>query len=77
MATETRITTTSTIGKEIQKVRRLQGLTQHELACIAGTGTRFISDLERGKKNINLGKVLLVLGALGLGLYLVNKMGKK
>ena len=77
MATETRITTTNAIGKEIQKVRRLQGLTQHELACIAGTGTRFISDLERGKKNINLGKVLLVLGALGLGLYLVNKMGKK
>ena len=77
MATETRITTVGIIGKAIQSARRRQGLTQHELACIAGTGTRFISDLERGKKNINLGKVLLVFGALGLKLYLVNKLDKK
>lgn len=74
---EIKINTTSSIGKEIQEARKQQGLTQEELAQIAGTGTRFISDLENGKQNINLGKVLLVLGALGLGLYLLNKWGKK
>lgn len=36
----------------------------------AGTGLRFIIDLERGKPSCQTGKMLLVLQALGLSLTL-------
>ncbi len=74
---EKRSSSVSFIGEEIRSARKEQGLTQEELAKISGTGTRFISDLENGKESINLGKLLLVAAALGLGLYLLNKWGKK
>lgn len=54
------------IGKRIRKVRKELGLNQSELALASGTATRFISDLENGKETCHLGKVLSVLGALGI-----------
>ena len=36
-------------------------------------GTRFISDLENGKGTIQIQKLLDVLNALGLGLYIFNR----
>ena len=40
-------------------------LHQDELAAAAGVGTRFIVDLEKGKKTAEIGKVMTVLEALG------------
>ncbi len=74
---DNKLTSTNAIGEVIRNTRKKQGLSQEELAKIAGTGTRFISDLENGKQNINLGKTLLVLSALGLGIYLLNKWDNK
>ena len=54
-----------TIGSLIQRTRKAQGLRQDELAGVANVGTRFIVDLEAGKQTAQLGKVLLVLAALG------------
>lgn len=54
-----------TIGSLIQRTRKAQGLRQDELAGVANVGTRFIVDLEAGKPTAQLGKVLLVLTALG------------
>jgi len=43
-------------------------MTQTELASLSGTGLRFVSELERGKPNVALNKVVAVLSALGLRL---------
>ncbi len=60
----------------IKDARKEQGLTQEDLAGLSGTGTRFVSDLENGKETAQIGKILLVLGALGLGLYAFSKWKK-
>ena len=49
--------TVEPIGKFVQERRKAAGLTQRELAELAGVGTRFISDLERGKSTVRLAEV--------------------
>ena len=65
------------IGIIIRDVRKAQGISQEQLAGVAGTGVRFISDLENGKERIQLAKVLKVLEALGLGMYIFNRWENK
>ena len=57
------------VGKLVQTERKRQGLTQLQLAGLANTGIRFVSDLENGKGTVQLQKLLAVIAALGLGLY--------
>ncbi len=54
------------IGTAVRQARRTHGLTQTQLAGLAGTGLRFISELERGKPTVALDKTLAVLAVLGL-----------
>ena len=61
------------IGELIRTTRKAQGISQEQLAGVASTGTRFISDLENGKGTIQVQKLLKVLDALGLGLYIFNR----
>ncbi|MBJ6978090.1 type II toxin-antitoxin system Y4mF family antitoxin [Luteimonas sp. MC1895] len=63
---------TPSLGKAVRTARKTHGLTQTELAGLAGTGPRFISDLERGKPTVEAGKVLDVLSVLGLRLLLAG-----
>jgi len=49
-----------------RKERKALGLTQQQLADLAGTSMLFVSQLERGKKTLRLDKVLPVLKVLGL-----------
>lgn len=58
------------VGKLVQAERKRQGLTQLQLAGLANTGIRFVSDLENGKGTVQLQKLLAVLAALGLGLFI-------
>lgn len=58
--------TSSRLGDLVVDVRRAHGLTQAELAAVAGTGARFIFDLEWGKPTLEIQKTLDVLDALGL-----------
>lgn len=51
----------------------IKELTQMELSRLANTGVRFISDLENGKPDVSLYKLLSVVYALGLELRIVNK----
>lgn len=60
--------TSGEIGLKIREARRRQGLTQPALAFVAGTGLRFIVDLEAGKSTCQIGKVLQVMAALGMQL---------
>ena len=54
------------IGRLVRRVRKVQGLTQTELAGATGVGVRFIVDLEKGKQTCQLGKTLEVLHMLGI-----------
>ncbi len=60
----------SAIGEKIRAIRKAQGVSQETLAGIAGTGQRYISELERGKKTARIREMLKVLDALGAGLYI-------
>jgi len=53
------------IGRLVRSRRKQAGLTQARLAVLAGVGTRFLSELERGKPGLRLDKVLMVLQDLG------------
>lgn len=60
------------IGRFVQSERKRQGLTQTQLAGLAGTGVRFVSDLENGKGTIQVQKLLAVVQTLGLGLFIFS-----
>ncbi len=53
---------------EVRQARKRLGVTQRDLAMTAGTGLRFVVELEQGKETLQMGKVLNVLQALGLRL---------
>lgn len=74
MTANTKITSVFSLGQQVQQLRKQQGLTQAQLAALSGTGTRFVGDFERGKENLNFGKMLQVLSALGLDLYVSSRM---
>ena len=58
------------IGRYIRQVRKQLHVTQKDLALTAGTGLRFITDLENGKPTCHIGKTLQVLQVLGIKLNL-------
>jgi y4mF family transcriptional regulator len=60
----------------IRARRRAAGLTQTELAGLAGTSLRFISELERAKPTVQLEKVLEVLATLGLQIRIFDAGGE-
>lgn len=60
------------LGAVIRQARKAHGLTQSQLAGLAGAGVRFVSELERGKPGAEIGKVLDVLAVLGLRLRVVG-----
>lgn len=68
-----KLVSTKDIGLLIKTTRKAQGVTQEQLAGVANTGIRFISDLENGKPTIQVNKLLNVLSALGLGMYIFSK----
>ncbi len=58
------------LGAAIRAERKRLGVTQKQLAMAAGTGLRFLSELERGKATSRIEGVFRVLQALGLKLHL-------
>lgn len=64
------IHSTEHLGQVIRQVRKQLGVTQRDLALTAGTGLRFIIELEKGKRTCQIGKVLQVLHVLGIQLNL-------
>jgi len=65
-------TNATEIGKLIQSERKRQGLTQLQLAGMAGTGIRLISDIENGKGTVQIQKLMSVIQTLGLGLFIFS-----
>ena len=60
-------------GGIVCRYRKKQNLTQVELAGLAQTGTRFISELENGKATVQFDKVLHVLHLLGIDLVATER----
>lgn len=56
------------LGELIRGRRRELGLTQTEVAEVANTNLRFLSELERGKPTARLENVMRVLATLGIDL---------
>lgn len=53
------------IGSFVRARRQASNLTQQELGELAGVGTRFISELERGKPTLRMDAVNRVLQVFG------------
>ena len=60
------------IGRRIKEIRKGQHVSQMTLAGLAGTGARYISELERGKETARIRELLKLLDALGAGLYVMT-----
>lgn len=62
------MTTASDIGSALRAARRRLGLTQQEVADLAGLSDRTVRDLEKGSRSPSLGAVIAVATVLGLRL---------
>lgn len=60
------------IARFVRERRKASGLTQRELGELARVGTRFISELERGKPSLRLHLVNQVLAVFGKTLGVVD-----
>lgn len=67
------VATVKDIGLAIQRMRKEQGLTQLDVAGLAGLGNRFVVELEKGKETVQMQKALDVLALLGLELVIRRK----
>lgn len=56
------------VGTLVREHRHARGFTQRDLAASCGCGTRFISELERGKPTVEFDRVMLVLNTLSIDL---------
>jgi y4mF family transcriptional regulator len=65
-----KITDSKSLGSALRKRRKELGYTQRDLSEFTGLSISFLSDLERGKKTIELEKALFVTSILGLNLTL-------
>ena len=68
---------TAELGQKVRELRRAQKITQTQLAWLANTGIRFISDLENGKETCHIGKVLRVIETLGVDMLIRNPYDKE
>lgn len=58
------------LGAVVKTVRKEQGLTQAELADLAGIGEATLKRIESGNKDVTFSNILHVLDVLGVGLWI-------
>lgn len=58
--------TSSEIAKAVHYCRKQSGLTQQELAKLAGVGKTVVFDIEKGKETVQLNILLKVLDVLNI-----------
>jgi y4mF family transcriptional regulator len=63
------------LASAVRSRRKTLGVTQIELARLAGCGPVFVYGLETGKKTLRLDKLLAVLEVLGLELVIAEGKG--
>jgi transcriptional regulator with XRE-family HTH domain len=67
------VTALRDIGAHIRAARRRQGLRIDDAASLCGVSVDLLSRLENGKGGVGTDKVLLVLDALGMELFVAPK----
>ena len=73
----TTIDDNKTLGALIRTERKRQGLTQEQLAGLAGVGVRFVRELEAGKESCRIGLAFTVLQTLGLSISVSSRGGER
>ena len=68
-----RISSTKDLGSVLKSRRKKQKMTQSDLAALAGTGVRYIVDLENGKPTARIGPALKLIEWLGLEVTIREK----
>ena len=61
------------LGRAVRERRRELGYTQAFLADYAGISASFLSELENGKATIQAGKMMEVIGLLGMDICVRNR----
>lgn len=72
-----KVSTVKDLGQRIRMKRKKLGFTLKHVAGLSGIGIRYLSELERGKDTIEMGKALSVVNCLGLKLVVQPKSGLK
>ncbi|HOP25936.1 MAG TPA: helix-turn-helix domain-containing protein [Candidatus Sabulitectum sp.] len=67
------VTSVKEFGEKIRRKRKMLGLTLKHVAGLSGIGPRYLSELERGKNTIEMGKALRVANSLGLELIVMSR----
>ena len=65
-----RVESAAALGQAAKAQRQRLGMTQAEVALVAGVGVRFIGELEAGKPSLQLERAVRVVRALGFELQL-------
>lgn len=65
------------LGLAIEDARKQRRMTQTQLADLSNTSINFVSQIERGKKTAQIGKVIDVLQILGLQLVIKKSRGSE
>ena len=68
-----KIESAAELGALVRRKRKDIRLTQASIAGLSGVGARFMSELERGKATVELGRSLQVLARLGLDVWVVPR----
>lgn len=66
---------TDLLAAQVRARRGQFGLTQQDLADMAGVSERFVRFVEQGKPSVQLDSLTAVLETLGLELQLITKTG--
>lgn len=67
------VSTTEEIGSLIRQLRNEQGISQILTAGLFGSGNRFVSEAENGKKTLQAQKLLDLLALVGLEVLIRRK----
>jgi len=69
-----RVDSAAQLGRLVREHRKgLHRVTVAQTASVSGVGTRFISELERGKSTAEIGKALHVIQQLGLDIWVIPR----
>tara|TARA_B110001469_G_C9616821_1_gene307181 strand:+ start:1415 stop:1639 length:225 start_codon:yes stop_codon:yes gene_type:complete len=62
------------IGLTVKQVRKVSGLTQLQLAQLAGVGKASVFDIEKGKETVQLKTLMSVLDTLNIKMKLESPL---
>ena len=65
---------TRKLGETVRTHRKAAGLTQHQLADMAGIGRSTVFEIEKGRSSVQIGNVLAVLSVLTIRVELSSRL---